>query len=271
MPDAWGARQREDSTGTAPEGRALTARSRRVFLAGESALIREFGETCNASGFRIAFKPNRGEPPIRSSPRFKKTSSVPAGLFFAAELTNTDRAVKRRNLEALDRELPRSAILLTSSVTVSTSEQATWIRRRDRLVGLGALPTLLSNQLIELAPGAATTKAAIFTARDIFSELGKTVAVVQDRIGMVMPRILCMLINEASFALMEEIASPSDIDAAMKLGTGYPRGPIEWAGKIGIPQVVSVLRALHDDLGEERYRIAPLLHMMAAADPAQST
>ena len=74
-----------------------------------------------------------------------------------------------------------------------------------------------------------------------------------------------MLINEAAFALMEEIASPADIDLAMKTGTGYPRGPIEWAGKIGIGQVVSVIRALHGELGEERYRLAPLLQMMATA------
>jgi 3-hydroxybutyryl-CoA dehydrogenase len=84
---------------------------------------------------------------------------------------------------------------------------------------------------------------------------------------MVMPRILCMLINEASFALMEEVASPADLDTAMKLGTNYPRGPIEWADRIGIRQVVSVLRALHADLGEERYRISPLLQLMARGEP----
>lgn len=256
MRGAWGAKRREGFTGTAPEAP--------VFITGESALILEFGAACRTAGLRIAFNANPGESPLRSSPQFRKTASIPRGVSFAAELTNTDRAVKRRNLQALDRRLPPAAILLTSSVTVSTSEQATWIRSRNRLVGISALPTLLSNQLIELAPGVATARAAVSRASDFFSRLGKAVAVVQDRIGMVMPRILCMLINEASFALMEEIASPADLDEAMKLGTSYPHGPIEWAGKIGVRQVVSVLRALHEDLGEERYRIAPLLHMMAA-------
>ena len=71
-----------------------------------------------------------------------------------------------------------------------------------------------------------------------------------------------MLINEASFALMENVAHPQDIDTAMKLGTNYPFGPIEWADKIGIPEVISVLEALYGDLKEERYRIAPLLRQL---------
>lgn len=80
---------------------------------------------------------------------------------------------------------------------------------------------------------------------------------------MVMPRILCMLINEAAFALMENIATPADIDTAMKLGTNYPFGPVEWADRIGIRTVVSILDAIYRETGEERYRTAPLLRHMA--------
>jgi 3-hydroxybutyryl-CoA dehydrogenase len=236
-----------------------------VYLTGETALVRELGEACVASGFRVAFRTNAGEEAIPPRAGFRKSAAIPRGVSFAAELTNTDPVLKKRNLIALDRKLDRSATLLTSSVTVAAGEQAGWIRHPERMVGIGALPTLLSNGLVELAPGLLTARAAISRAGEFFAELGKEVAVVQDRAGMVMPRILCMLVNEAAFALMEEIASPADMDLAMKLGTSYPRGPVEWAGKIGIGQVVSVLRALHSDLGEERYRIAPLLQMMSAA------
>ena len=93
--------------------------------------------------------------------------------------------------------------------------------------------------------------------------IGKDVAVVQDRIGMVLPRILCMIVNESAFALTEQIATPEDIDAAMRLGTNYPLGPIEWGDKIGVGQVIAVLNALYDDLHEERYRVAPLLKQLA--------
>ena len=80
---------------------------------------------------------------------------------------------------------------------------------------------------------------------------------------MVLPRILCQVINEAAFALIEEIATPQDIDKTLKLGARFPLGPIEWAEQIGLKQVYAVLAALQADLQEERYRIAPLLKQMA--------
>ncbi len=262
MPGVWAARRREDSTTTAREKR-LTRKP--VFIAGESALAAEFAAVCRAAGHAVAFRLNPGEPPFPGGSGLKKAPLPPRGSLLAVELTNTDRETKRRNLQAIDRALPSGSLLLSSSTTVSAAEQSGWIRHGDRLVGIGALPTLLSGRLIELAPGPATRRETVSRARDFFSGLGKEVSVVQDRIGMVMPRIICMLANEAAFALMEETASPSDIDTAMKLGTGYPLGPVEWAGKIGIRQVVSVLRALRDDLGEERYRVAPLLQSMENA------
>jgi 3-hydroxybutyryl-CoA dehydrogenase len=96
------------------------------------------------------------------------------------------------------------------------------------------------------------------SSSDFFQSLGKEIELVQDRVGMVFPRILCGIINEAAFAHQDEIASPRDIDTAMKLGAGCPSGPIEWADRIGLAQVYAVLAALHKDFGEDRYRVAPL-------------
>jgi 3-hydroxybutyryl-CoA dehydrogenase len=88
---------------------------------------------------------------------------------------------------------------------------------------------------------------------------------VQDSVGLVMPRILCALANEACFAIMEGVAEANDIDTAMKLGTNYPSGPVVWAGRIGWSQVLAVLKGLHGYFGEDRYRPAPLLQRMAAS------
>ena len=82
---------------------------------------------------------------------------------------------------------------------------------------------------------------------------------------MVMPRILCSLVNEAFFAVMEGVASANDVDTAMKLGTNYPHGPVEWGNTIGLRNVVAILDALAADTGENRYRVAPLLRQMAGA------
>lgn len=82
---------------------------------------------------------------------------------------------------------------------------------------------------------------------------------VDDRVGMVTPRVVCMIINEAYYTVQEGTATREDIDLGMKLGTGYPYGPFEWAQKIGIDHVYELLEALYTDTHEERYKICPLL------------
>src|SRR5207344_3040810 len=82
---------------------------------------------------------------------------------------------------------------------------------------------------------------------------------VKDRVGMITPRVICMIINEACFTLQEGTASMEDIDKGMKLGTNYPFGPFEWCERIGIKDVFETLSALYEDTKDERYKICPLL------------
>ena len=82
--------------------------------------------------------------------------------------------------------------------------------------------------------------------------------------GLVLGRIVCQLINEAYFALGEGVARREDIDTAMRLAFNWPQGPFEWADEMGGAHVVETLDALHRELGEERYRVAPALRAAAA-------
>jgi 3-hydroxybutyryl-CoA dehydrogenase len=82
---------------------------------------------------------------------------------------------------------------------------------------------------------------------------------IADRVGMVSPRIVCMIINEAYYTLQEGTAGKEDIDTGMKLGTAYPYGPFEWAEKIGLKNVYEVLKLIFEDTMDERYKICNLL------------
>ncbi|MGD8382876.1 MAG: 3-hydroxyacyl-CoA dehydrogenase family protein [Syntrophobacterales bacterium] len=80
-----------------------------------------------------------------------------------------------------------------------------------------------------------------------------------------MNRILCPMINEAIFVYSESVASAEDIDQAMVLGANHPIGPLALADLVGLDTLLAVLEGLHQELGEDKYRPAPLLRKMVRA------
>ena len=91
----------------------------------------------------------------------------------------------------------------------------------------------------------------------VTGKIDKKIIEVKDEPGLVSATIIAMIINEAYFAWGENVSSKEDIDTAMKLGTNYPYGPFEWAGKIGINNIFNLLHKL--SLSDKRYQPAPAL------------
>ena len=248
-----------------PQTKAREQAKAKVYIVGEQPMVEEYAALCSRHGYSVLVDWNE-EARSAASPEgatVKRSTSVPSDSSVAMELTNINVERKRTNLQRLDKGLPPSAAILSSSVTVTATEQSSWIKYRNRLVGISAFPTLVDRPLVEVAPTVFSPKETLEVVHRFFHSLGKELALVQDRVGLVLTRILCQVINEASFALQEEIASPQDLDTAMKLGTNYPLGPVEWADKIVLNQVVAVLSALERDLQEDRYRTSPLLKQIA--------
>jgi 3-hydroxybutyryl-CoA dehydrogenase len=131
-------------------------------------------------------------------------------------------------------------------------------------VGFHLLGPLEDARLVELTAAEFTPPQARDAAEAFFSGLGLQVEWVGDAPGLVLGRIVCQLVNEAAFALQKGIGSAEDIDTAMRLGFNFPRGPLEWGDAIGLDHVLAVLDALRGELGEERYRAAPLLRRLVA-------
>ena len=247
------------------KGKKSGTTASKVSIIGESPLVEEYAELCASKGYEVEVSWNT--PPVTkpkfSTPHIKVATAIAPDASLGLELTNTDRERKKENLNKLDKGLVSTAPLLSSSVTVSATEQCSWIQQKYRLVGVGALPTFIDKALVEVAPTVFTPKETVEIVARFYSSLGKSIEIVQDRVGMVLPRILCQLVNESIFAIADDIADPKDIDTAMKLGANHPNGPVEWAERIGIRQVYAVLEALQNDLNEDRYRVSPLLRQMA--------
>jgi 3-hydroxybutyryl-CoA dehydrogenase len=85
------------------------------------------------------------------------------------------------------------------------------------------------------------------------------IEVVGSRVGLITPRVICMIINEAYYTVQEGTANREDINQAMRLGTNYPKGPFEWCDAMGLQNVYEVLEAMYSDTKDERYKICSLL------------
>lgn len=235
----------------------------KVVIAGESPFVEQMGQLCTQAGHNtVLYLVEDFTSALHSGYAMPDA----AGVDVAIELHNESAAAKEELLAALGAFIPPDALLLTSALATSTTQAAAWVPKPDRVVGFGILPPLHKEAgMIELAMGLQTAVASLDRAQKFVEGLGYDTAVVADGPGLVRTRTVCCLINEAASGLFEGIASPADIDQAMKLGTNYPYGPLEWGDYIGLDTVLGVMNGLFNEWGEDRYRPSPLLKRMVLA------
>jgi len=122
--------------------------------------------------------------------------------------------------------------------------------------GFCGLRTLVNRDILEVVLQRKEDQTVLAA---VCEKLGSGYRIVADQAGMVTPRVIGMIVNEAYFTLEDGTATREDIDLAMKLGTNYPYGPFEWAERIGLKNVVTLMSAVYRETGDERYLICPLL------------
>ncbi|HEY0261700.1 MAG TPA: 3-hydroxyacyl-CoA dehydrogenase family protein [Chitinophagales bacterium] len=130
------------------------------------------------------------------------------------------------------------------------------VKVKCKLFGINAIPAFANDGAWEVS---LYRKFENDDLQKLGNELGVAFLSIEDRVGLVKPRVIFMIINEACYTLQEGTATIEDIDKSMKLGTNYPFGPFEWCDKIGITNVFETLVAIYEDTKDERYRICPLL------------
>ncbi len=120
-------------------------------------------------------------------------------------------------------------------------------------------------EVLEFTHSLTMSRETLLQTEKFLGGLGLQLEKIDDIVGFITPRIVAMLANEAAFAVMEGVSSAAEIDEAMRLGTNYPKGPLEWADEIGLDTVVTILDALFGEYKQERYRACRLLRQYASA------
>lgn len=186
-----------------------------------------------------------------------------ADLVIEAATENPE--LKFKIFKDMDANARDGVILASNTSSISITKIAAVTKRPDKVIGMHFMNPVPLMKLVEVIRGLGTSDETTKTIMDLCKALGKEPVEANDSPGFISNRILCPMINEAIFALQENVGTPEAIDQVMKLGMNHPMGPLTLADLIGLDVVLFVMEVLQRDLGEDKYRPAYLLRKMVDA------
>jgi 3-hydroxybutyryl-CoA dehydrogenase len=154
------------------------------------------------------------------------------------------------------------AVFISNTATLSLTQLAQGSKHQDRIIGMHFLNPVPKVPLVEIVRGMKTSDETYGIVHAFAERIGKTPVEVFEYPGFITTRTILPMLNEAMHVLLEGIARAEDIDTAMKLGYGFPVGPLEMVDSMGLDEVLMWMETLFHELGEPRYRPCPLLRRM---------
>ncbi len=186
-----------------------------------------------------------------------------ADLVIEAIVENME--IKHDLYAAIDEICPEHTIFATNTSSLSITELAACTKRADKFIGMHFFNPATVMKLVEIIRGMHTSDETFETIKALCTEIGKEPVEVAEAPGFVVNRILIPMINEAVTIVQEGVASPADVDTAMKLGANHPMGPLALGDLIGLDVCLAIMDTMYNETHDSKYRACTLLRKMVRA------
>jgi len=188
---------------------------------------------------------------------------APCELVIEAVVENID--AKREVFQALDKLVQPAAVLASNTSSLSITEIAATTGRPERVLGLHFFNPVPLMKLVEIIRALPTNEAAFDAAKAFVERIGKTAVVAKDTPGFVVNRLLVPYLLDAVRVFESGVASKEDIDNGMKLGCGYPMGPLTLLDFVGLDTTYYIANIMFEEFKQPQYAAPPLLKRMVLA------
>ncbi len=188
-----------------------------------------------------------------------------AGCDLVIEAVTENIAVKREVFSTLDAVCAPDAVLATNTSSLSVTEIAAFAKKPERVLGLHFFNPVPLMKLVEIIRALPTGEPAFEKAKGYVEAIGKTPVIAKDAPGFVVNRLLVPYLIDAIRVYESGLATKEDIDNGMKLGCGYPMGPLQLLDFVGLDTTYFIANIMFEEFKESRFAPPPLLKRMVLA------